>query len=193
MAEKKTKSAEKSAAKNKDKNAAKNKAAKNTKKKSLRKDKYAKYVLPKLTLIEHRKRMGWSDEEIAKALGIAYSTFKVYKNKYGELSAALRVGAQEADAVVESAFFSRCVGSKVLLKKPFKVVRTKEEIDGVMRDVDKIIYADEEVYFPPDVAAGKFYLEHRMPERWGKGKENDDDNGNSGVVMMPEMRGDKNG
>lgn len=86
-----------------------------------KKDKYHRFVEPKLKLILCWKRMGWTDEEVAKKLGIAYSTFKIYKGKYEALSAVLRAGADEANAEVENALFEKACGMKAVVKKPIKV------------------------------------------------------------------------
>ncbi|BFH14642.1 hypothetical protein WJ0W_001197 [Paenibacillus melissococcoides] len=53
-----------------------------------RKNKYHSHVEPKLLLIEARARDGTIDEDTAKKLGVAYSTFREYVEKYPALSAA---------------------------------------------------------------------------------------------------------
>ena len=55
-----------------------------------KKGKYYTHVEPKLFLIECWARDGLTDEQIAKKVGVAYSTFRDYKNKYSALSAALK-------------------------------------------------------------------------------------------------------
>ena len=56
------------------------------------KSKYLTHVEPKLKLIEGWARDGLTDEQIAKNLNIAYSTFKEYKNKYNGLFGYLKKG-----------------------------------------------------------------------------------------------------
>lgn len=51
--------------------------------------KWDSHVKEKLVLIEGWARNGLTDEQIAKNLGIAYSTFREYKKKYSALSAVL--------------------------------------------------------------------------------------------------------
>lgn len=183
MAEKK-KSAEKSAVNNKKKKS-------NTRSAKTgvcgKKDKYHKFVADKLTLIVHWKRMGWTDEEVAKRLGIAYSTFKIYKGKYEALSAALRAGKEEADATVENALFERAVGLKTIVKKPIKVKEVLYENGKRVKEIEHIEYGEEEVFIPPDVAADKFYLENRVPERWRGQKTPDGDERKLGVILIPEV------
>lgn len=178
------KSAAKSAAKKKKKKSGKRSAKTGV---SGKRDKYHRYVRDKLTLIVHWKRMGWTDEEVAKRLGIAYSTFKVYKGKYEELSAALRAGADEANAEVENALFGRAVGMKTTVKKPIKVKTVEYENGKRVREEERIEYGEEEVFVPPDVTADMFYLKNRMPDRWGERKQAEDDERKTGVVLIPEV------
>ena len=152
-----------------------------------KKDKYHRIVRDKLTLILHWKRMGWTDEEVAKRLGIAYSTFKVYKGKYEELSAVLRAGADEANAEVENALFGRAVGMKATVKKPMKVKTVEYENGKRVREEEKIEYGEEEVFVPPDVTADVFYLKNRMPDRWGDKRNPDGEERKTGIVLIPEV------
>lgn len=52
--------------------------------------KYQSHVEPKLLLIQAWARDGYTEEQTALKLGVAYSTFRVYKDKYPALSAALK-------------------------------------------------------------------------------------------------------
>ena len=187
--QKNKKSAEESAAENGGKKASggepKRKPGKKRKTAGGGKNKYERFVRYKLTLIESKKRMGWSDEEIAKYLGIAYSTFKIYKGKYEELSAALRAGADEACAEVENALFRRAVGVTKIIKKPIKVREVLYDNGKRTKETERIEYAEEEVYFPPDVSADVFYLTHRDKEHWGKDAGGPDDT-ETGVIIIPE-------
>lgn len=149
-----------------------------------KKDKYHRLVADKLTLIAHWKRMGWTDEEVSKRLGIAYSTFKLYKGKYAALSAALRAGKEEADAEVENALFHKACGMKETVKKPIKVKEVLYENGKRVKEIERIEYGEEEVFVPPDVTADMFYLKHRVPERWGEQKPHDDER-KTGVILIP--------
>ena len=52
--------------------------------------KYLENVESKLDEVKAWARDGFTEEEIAEKLGIAYSTFRDYKNKYSALSAVLK-------------------------------------------------------------------------------------------------------
>lgn len=62
-------------------------------KKTTARGKYESHVLPRLEFVRSAARMGNSEEEIAKQLGVSYSTFREYKKKHPELQEALREGA----------------------------------------------------------------------------------------------------
>ena len=179
------KSAEESAVKNGAKKSSKKASGKKKKRLPGKSNKYERYIKYKLSLIVSWKRLGWSDADIAKRLDVAYSTFKVYKDKYPELSAALRAGKDEADGDVENALFSRATGIKQVLKKPMKVKETVFENGKKVKEIERIEYGEEEVYFPPDVNADKFYLENRVPERWRQNKDGSEDDSGTGVVIIP--------
>lgn len=75
-----------------------------------RKSKYQTHVEPMLFKIECWARDGLIDEQIAKKLGIAYSTFREYLNKFPALSAALKKGKEVVDYEVENALLKRALG-----------------------------------------------------------------------------------
>ena len=71
------------------------------------KGKYQKWLEPEnLILLEGWARDGLTDEQIAKNMGISYSTLKDWKNKYSAISAALKKGKEVVDFQVENALLS---------------------------------------------------------------------------------------
>ena len=73
---------------------------------TIAKSKYETDVEPRFIEIEAWKRDGLTDEQIAKNLGIAYSSFREYKNKYSAFSAVLKKGKEIADIEVFQNFSS---------------------------------------------------------------------------------------
>lgn len=59
-------------------------------KKRGRKCKYVTHIKPNLEQIKNWVEMGATERQIANQLGIAYSTFNDYKNKFSELSEVLK-------------------------------------------------------------------------------------------------------
>lgn len=124
------------------------------------KTKYETVVLPNLPLIKRWKRNGASDEEIAKRLGIAYSTFKAYKTEFSAVSAALKKGAEIVDTQVENALLKRALGYE------YKEI-TKERNDSGALIVTKIVKKQ----VVPDVTAQIFWLKNRCPSAWKDKRE----------------------
>lgn len=71
------------------------------------KGKYQKWLEKEnLILLEGWARDGLTDEQIAKNMGISYSTLKDWKNKYSAISATLKKGKEVVDFQVENALLS---------------------------------------------------------------------------------------
>ena len=63
-----------------------------------------------LLLIEGWARDGLIEEQIAKNVGVSYSTFRDWKKKFSALSAALKNGKEIVDRQVENALFKTAIG-----------------------------------------------------------------------------------
>ncbi len=120
------------------------------KKKGGRKSKYHTHVEPRLIEVEGWARDGLIDEQIAKNLGVAYSTFKTYINKFPALSAALKKGKAVVDIEVENALLKRALGYQ------YEEVTYEfgEETKRVVKEVQ------------PDTTAQIFWLKNRKPHAW---------------------------
>lgn len=119
-----------------------------------------------MTLIEGWARDGLTDEQIAHNMGVAYSTFRKWLEKYAALSAALKKGKAPVDYIVENALYKRATGYTVTLKKPIKVKETNRITGKGEVTKERIEYADEEVYIQPDTTAQIFWLKNRKPNKW---------------------------
>lgn len=124
-----------------------------------RKNKYITHVQPKLILIEGWCREGLIEKDIAKKLGVAYSTFRKYKNEYSALSAALKKGKEIADYEVENSLFKRAVGYEYEEKKVINYINE----DGTEREFKREVQKKQ---VPPDVTAQIFWLKNRKPDKW---------------------------
>ena len=117
-------------------------------------------------LIEGWARDGLTDEQIAHNMGCAYSTFREWLKRFPALSAALKKGKAPVDYEVENALYKRATGYTVKLKKPIKVKTTKRVTGKGEVTEERIEYADEEQYIPPDTTAQIFWLKNRRPDKW---------------------------
>lgn len=195
MAEKKDKkSAEKSAGKKSSEKKSGKYGKRKDKSVGEKRDKYHRLISHKLKLVYAMKRRGLSDEEIAVNFGIAYSTFKKYKSKYPELSAALGAGAREAVLYVENALFEKSVGFERTLKKPIKVKEVIYNERGQrQKEIERIEYGEEEVFIPPETNAMKFFLLNRAPDKWCEHREPATENNGGGIVMIPARKDEESG
>lgn len=134
----------------------------NTKKKKInskpkrrgRRSKYETHVLPHLDRIPKWRRDGLIEDTIAKKLGVAMSTFSVYKLKYPELMESLKKGREHLIEELEDSLYRRAMGTVL------KEVRTKYE-SGFQ--TEKIIIEKE---VPGDTGAAIFALKNLAPTKW---------------------------
>lgn len=134
---------------------------------TIAKGKYADWLTPDgLLRVEGWARDGLTDEQIAHNMGVAYSTFRDWLGKFPALTASLKKGKAPVDIEVENALLKRATGYTVKLKKPIKVKTTKRITGKGEVTEERIEYADEEQYIPPDTTAQIFWLKNRRPERW---------------------------
>lgn len=103
-----------------------------------------------LIKIQGWARDGLIDEQIAHNMGITTKTLYEWKNKYGEISEALKKGKEVIDRQVENALLKRALG--------YAYDETTYE-DGV-----EIKRVTKEV--APDTTAQIFWLKNRKPAEW---------------------------
>ena len=141
------------------------KKAVNPKNKRKIKNKYDSHIAPRLEEVKAWARDGVTEEEIAKRLGVAYSTLREHKKTHSALSDALKCARAYDDEVVFS-LHRNTLGGIVKLKKPIKLRRTIFEDGKKVREEEYIEYADEEEYIKPDTMAQMYWLNNRRPEEW---------------------------
>lgn len=117
----------------------------------------------KLILLEGWARSGLTDEQIAKNIGIATSTFYEWKKKEIEFSEALKKGKEVIDFEVENALLKKALGYTITIKEE------KLDKDGCIHTLEK------DVHIPPDTTAQIFWLKNRKPNNWKDRVETDED------------------
>ena len=129
------------------------------------KSKYETNILPKLFLVEMWARDGLTERQIADNLGVAMSTFCLYKGKYSELLEALRKGKEVADYEVENALFKKACGFTYEEKVKELVLdpETGEEEWRITKVVEKTAL--------PDTTAQIYWLKNRKPDIWRDKRE----------------------
>lgn len=104
----------------------------------------------KLILLEGWARDGLTDEQIAKNIGIATSTFYEWKKKELEFSEALKKGKEVIDFEVENALLKRALG--------YEYEEETYENGILTKKVKKQV--------APDTTAQIFWLKNRKKEQW---------------------------
>lgn len=124
------------------------------------KSKWDTHVKDKLVVVEGWARNGLTEKQIAHNLGVAYSTFRVYKEKYPALSAVLKKGREVIDFEVEGALIKRALGYSYeeVTKELVEDETTGSAELKVVKTVTKQV--------APDVTAQIFWLKNRKPNEW---------------------------
>lgn len=103
-----------------------------------------------LIKIQGWARDGLIDEQIAHNMGITTKTLYEWKNKYGEISEALKKGKEVIDRQVENALLKRALG--------YAYDETTYENGVETKRVTKEVV--------PDTTAQIFWLKNRKPAEW---------------------------
>lgn len=108
--------------------------------------------------IEGWARDGLIEEQIAHNMGVAYSTFRVWMDKFPALSEALKKGKAPADIQVENALFKNALG--------YDYEETVTEIEELAGGKQKKHVRRIKKHKPPDTTAQIFWLKNRRPDKW---------------------------
>ena len=121
-----------------------------------------------LTKIQGWARDGLIEKQIAKNMGVAESTLRNWKNAFPEIAEALRKGKEVVDREVENALFKSALGFMQKVKKPVRIreVEYDPKSGKKIRESEKWVQVEEEVYIPPQVTAQIFWLKNRKPDQW---------------------------
>lgn len=131
------------------------------------KGKYEEWLKPEgLLKIEGWARDGLTDEQIAKKMGVAYSTLREWRDKYSALSAVLKKGKEIVDRNVENSLYERAIGGVHEVKKTIKLKETYYDAQGRKCEKEKLETVLDEVYIPGDTTAQIFWLKNRKPDVW---------------------------
>lgn len=119
-----------------------------------------------LLKLEGWARDGLTEEDIAKNVGISRSTLNDWKKKFSNISDTLKKGKEVADRMVENALFQNAIGKVYKVQKPIKVKEVTYENGKRIKEIESVVYAEEEVVIPPNTAAQIFWLKNRKSKDW---------------------------
>jgi hypothetical protein len=138
----------------------------NTAEKPKRPSKYDTNVKPYLDAIAAWTRNGVIDKDIAKALKVAYSTFREYIRQNPELKAVMRDGKEIADLKVENSFFKSTQGFYVEELKGFKCKEKYYDKQGRLCEKEHVETAIETRFIKPEDGLILAWLFNRKPDVW---------------------------
>lgn len=131
------------------------------------KGKYKEWLEPEgLLKLEGWAKDGLTDEQIAYNIGITAKTLYEWKKQYSEICEALKKGKEITDRKVENALLNKALGFTKTIRKAFKCKDVIYDNGKRVSEKERIEYADEEVYIPPDTTAQIFWLKNRKPDQW---------------------------
>jgi hypothetical protein len=121
-----------------------------------------------LIKIQGWARDGLIEKQIAKNMGAAESTLRNWKNIFPEIAEALRKGKEVVDREVENALYKSALGFMQKVKKPVRIKEVEYDPKNgrKIRESEKWVQVEEEVYIPPQVTAQIFWLKNRKPDQW---------------------------
>lgn len=140
-----------------------------TKKAKRRAVTWKKFYSPQnMMIVQSWARKGWTNDDIAKEIGIALSTFYEWQEKHAEFSEALAESRAYCIAVVEGAVFEKAKGIRTtttsITRTTTDITKDGEKVGEKTTTVESI----NEVYIPPDINAAKFYLTNRNGSEWAQ-------------------------
>lgn len=146
----------------------------------MNKSKYDENVKPKLFLIEAWARDGIQQKEMAKKLGVPYSSFCEYIKVHPQLKSALKIGREEKDVCLENSAFKSALG--------YKTKQIKKEAVWNPKDQAFEMRVSEEVTkeMPANPAMLKFLMINRMPEKY-KDKQVTEHEGEIGIKRLEDF------
>jgi transposase len=119
---------------------------------------------------EDMARQGYTDEAIARKLGIGIRTFYDYAKRYPQFSQALERGKAPVDFEVENALLKRALGYEYeevkieSLERDDELEKSGEVVAGKSGTVKRVTKVIKKV--APDTNAAKFWLKNRRPNTW---------------------------
>ena len=118
-----------------------------------RKSLYESHIKPYLEKIDLWLNDGADEKQVAENLGIAYSTWNVYKTKYPELKDLCDKPRASLVDGLKGALVKKALGFTHTNTRALKVKDIIYEDGKKVRETEKVIYYDDDTYFPPDTTA----------------------------------------
>ncbi len=131
-----------------------------------------------LLRVEGWARDGLTDEQIAHNIGIAPRTLYRWKDRYEQISQALKRGKEVVDREVENALYKSAIGFEY---EETKIIKEKDDMG---RDRTRVEKTKKRV--PPNVTAQIFWLKNRKPKEW-RDRQEHEHKGEVGVKIVDDI------
>lgn len=113
-----------------------------------------------LLLLQGWARRGLTDEQIAHNMGIAYSTFREWRNKFSAMSAVLKKTKEVVDLEVENALLKSAEGYE------YEEEIWERQFNSKKGEFEMVLTKKTKKKFPPSNTAQIFWLKNRRPDLW---------------------------
>lgn len=133
-----------------------------------RKSSYDTVILPNKEKIRELLANGYSERDVAKSIGVSYSTWKNHKGKIKDFSSLILTAREKEIKEIEKSMYVQALGftKKVRKAMKLKVVEYDERTGKKKKEEEKIEYYEEEIYIPPSQSAGAFLLKNWAKEKY---------------------------
>ena len=126
---------------------------------------YDEIIKPNFERIENLLRKGKTERQVAKSLGVGYSTWCRYKSEKQEFRELCIKSREEPVDDLINAMFTSGIGFTKTIKRMQKIKTV--EYDPVtgrkLHEKEEMVPYEEEIYIPPNFQAAKYLIQN-----WGK-------------------------
>ena len=130
-----------------------------------RKNKYETVIKPRENEIKKLIAEGKSEKQIAKYLGVSYTTWKTHKAKISAFSSLIEDSRKGSIEDLEGSMFNMAMGFTKKVKKAMKLKTIEYEDGKKVKEEERIEFYEEEIYIAPSSASAQFLLKN-----WAKNK-----------------------
>lgn len=121
---------------------------------------YEKIIKPNFAKIEQLLQKGFTEKNIAKTIGIAYSTWNKYKAEQKEFTELIIKSREKPVQELLDSMYRSGIGFTKTIKRHQKVKRIIYNPDTGKKEKEweEMIPYDEEIYIPPNFQSAKFLI-----------------------------------
>ena len=125
-----------------------------------RKSAYDKIIKPKFAKIEQLLQDGLTEKEVAKSIGIAYSTWNKYKAENEEFTELIIKSREKpVQALINSMYLSGIGFTKTIKRQQkCKTVLYDPVSHKKIKEYEEMVPYEEEIYIPPNFQAARFLI-----------------------------------